>query len=152
MASLLCRNFDALYATMRVGGGSGPVVLNGPNRNNSGTPIQHGMHAAGAPGQHDTLQASRSLTKSTEAQQQGGLPSAAQIMRILILGLQSSLEQYLPHLSPATCQQVHLLSPPFTVSCVQTSCFVGFSIAHDGLQIWLLLRLCMRHHFLKSPE
>ncbi len=112
MASLLCRNFDALYATMRVGGGSGPVVLNGPNRNNSGTPIQHGMHAAGAPGQHDTLQASRSLTKSTEAQQQGGLPSAAQIMRILILGLQPSLEQYLPHLSPATCQQVHLLSSP----------------------------------------
>ena len=116
MVASLCRNFDAVYGSVRAGGGSGAVGLNGLNRNNSGTPIQHSMHAAGAPGQHDTLEASRSLTRTNEGQQQGGLPSAAQIMRILILGLQPSLEQYLPHLSPATCQQVHSQSLACKVS------------------------------------
>lgn len=84
--------------------GPGPNTL---NRMNSGPSQLRGM-----PGQQDHFQASRSLGRSSgEEAQQGSLPSATQILKILDLGVRPCLEQYLPHLSPSTWQQAGCLAP-----------------------------------------
>ena len=77
------------------------------HRIHSGGLLPHGMHGAALQAQHDAMQADHSQARSNgEVPQQVILPSAAQILGILDLGVRPCLEQYLPHLSPATWQQV----------------------------------------------
>ena len=116
---VLCRAFDAIYGSLRTAGGSGPVD-SGLNRHNSGTPVQLGTQAAGMQSQQSALQqASRSAAMgNAEAQQQpSSLPSAAELLRVLDLGMRPCLEQYLPLLSPATWQQVSILALDWHPTC-----------------------------------
>ena len=109
---LLRRSFDAFHSSLRAATAPGPA-LDGMHRINSGGLLPHGMHGAALQVQQDAMQANHSQARSNgEVPQQVNLPSAAQILRILDLGVRHCLEQYLPHLSPATWQQVASQSAP----------------------------------------
>ena len=70
------------------------------SRHHSGTPQHQSMQGAGAPGPADLGQ------RRGSGQAAQGLPSPAQILKILELGVRPCLQIILPHTNPITWQQV----------------------------------------------